>query len=210
MIVQYLVRYTFYLLMFALTVICMGSGLYYLAEIVEEYTVLTKKIIKYTTFIVIGIHVLILIWEDTFPWTYILTGILAHIAYLLLLKDFPFIELTNPFFILAAVAVLADHCLWFMYFNMNYMEFEEVIAFFTICVWLVPFLYFISLSANENTLPYGIISSSGEEVTTEDFTYPLGSRKRGKRASRFLVLLNFLKRKKDSLFPSSNRNQKLF
>ena len=26
-------------------------------------------------------------------------------------------------------------------------------AYFTICLWLVPFAFFVSLSANENVLP---------------------------------------------------------
>jgi len=31
-----------------------------------------------------------------------------------------------------------------------------VLAFFTVCVWLLPFALFISLSANENTLPTSV------------------------------------------------------
>ena len=30
---------------------------------------------------------------------------------------------------------------------------SQVVAYFVLCVWLVPFTLFISLSANENTLP---------------------------------------------------------
>jgi len=103
------------------------------------------------------------------------------------------------------VAVIVDHGVWFMFFTQNYYEFEEVVAFFTINVWLIPFSYFISLSANDNTLPYGVSNT----VSAEDFTYPLGSKKRGKRASRFLTFLNFLKQKRDALLPT-NRSQKLF
>jgi len=50
------------------------------------------------------------------------------------------------------------------------MEFNEIASFFLVCVWLVPFGFFISMSANDNTLPYGIISSSGEEVTADGDT----------------------------------------
>jgi hypothetical protein len=52
--------------------------------------------------VIIGLHVLLLIWEDSLSSTYLFAGIAAHGIYLLLLKDFPFIELTNPRFILAA------------------------------------------------------------------------------------------------------------
>jgi hypothetical protein len=29
----------------------------------------------------------------------------------------------------------------------------QVMAYFTLCQWLVPFAFFVSLSANENVLP---------------------------------------------------------
>ena len=29
----------------------------------------------------------------------------------------------------------------------------QVMAYFTVCMWLVPFSFFVSLSANENVLP---------------------------------------------------------
>lgn len=31
--------------------------------------------------------------------------------------------------------------------------FFQVMAYFTLCQWLVPFSFFVSLSANENVLP---------------------------------------------------------
>lgn len=31
--------------------------------------------------------------------------------------------------------------------------FLQVLAYFTLCLWLVPFALFVSLSANENVLP---------------------------------------------------------
>ena len=54
---------------------------------------------------------------------------------------------------LDSVLVLVDHFLWFSHFSSNYYRFSEVASFFGLCVWLVPFIYFISLSASDNTLP---------------------------------------------------------
>merc|ERR1712216_196323 len=47
--------------------ICMACGLYYMAELAEEYSRLTKKILTYCIQGVIGIHVLLLIF-DRFPF----------------------------------------------------------------------------------------------------------------------------------------------
>ena len=39
-------------------------------------------------------------------------------------------------------------------FNSIILTFHlQVIAYFTLCLWLVPFALFVSLSANENILP---------------------------------------------------------
>ena len=48
---------------------------------------------------------------------------------------------------------MSNHCLWFYYFSYHYYQFSQILAYFFICVWLVPFGFFISLSANENVLP---------------------------------------------------------
>ena len=46
-----------------------------------------------------------------------------------------------------------NHFSWFYFFMYNYYPFNEILAFFIICVWLIPFGYFVSLSASENMLP---------------------------------------------------------
>lgn len=91
-----------------------ASGLIYLAEVVEEYAFITKKIIKYTIWVlrcligigahnynwqvIIVIHVLIWILEDI-PAAEILLGIFAHAVYYSLLKDFPLVSLLSVKFI---------------------------------------------------------------------------------------------------------------
>jgi hypothetical protein len=43
--------------------------------------------------------------------------------------------------------------MWFQYFAKHYYSFMSIASFFGICVWMIPFAYFISLSANDNALP---------------------------------------------------------
>ena len=70
-----------------------------------------------------------------------------------LLSSFPFFSVTSPSFILSVVMVVLNHYLAFSFFGENYYPFSEVMAYFTVCMWLVPFSFFVSLSANENVLP---------------------------------------------------------
>jgi hypothetical protein len=64
--------------------------------------------------------------------------------------------------------VLLNHYLWFRHFsalqqtaygNMSYYDqpdvptFTEIASYFGLCVWLIPFALFVSLSASDNVLP---------------------------------------------------------
>jgi hypothetical protein len=75
-----------------------ASGLFYLAEWVEEYTVLTKKVIRGTIIAIAVLHVLLMILENL-PPLYLLLGLVAHATYFSLLPSFPFIEFSDPRFI---------------------------------------------------------------------------------------------------------------
>merc|ERR1719431_1060926 len=90
---------------------------------------------------------------ENIPSTLIICGIIAQIAHLSLLSSFPFFSATSPSFIVAVVMVIVNHYFAFSHFGENYYPFSEVMAYFTICMWLVPFAFFVSLSANENVLP---------------------------------------------------------
>lgn len=74
------------------------------------------------------------------------------------------------------VLVLLNHYLWFLHFSApsarsppsfpygrdpNVPTFTEIASYFGLCVWLVPFALFVSLSAGENVLP-----SMGSEYAT--------------------------------------------
>lgn len=73
------------------------------------------------------------------------------------------IELTLP-----QVLVLLDHYVWFRHFShgqtrafqrSSYLDrvdapsFTMIASYFGLCVWLVPFALFVSLSAGDNVLP---------------------------------------------------------
>ena len=79
--------------------------------------------------------------------------------------------------------VIANHYLWFRHFSApspsansyyNYPydrpdipTFTEIASYFGLCVWLVPFALFVSLSAGENVLP----SMGSEYATGEGSSY---------------------------------------
>jgi len=157
-----LIRYSSFFLLFALATLCLACGLYYLAELIEEHEKLTKKVLKYVIWGVFVTHLLILF--EGFPISYVLFGFISHGTYYMLLDKFPQIKLTNVLLWVSIIFFLINHSLWFSHFTSQYYQFWDVFGFFSICVWLVPFIFFISLTVDDNSLPYGSISATGESI----------------------------------------------
>ncbi|KAG8623124.1 hypothetical protein KVT40_008100 [Elsinoe batatas] len=171
-----LIGYLGLLLGFAFLTLAIASGLYYLSELVEEHSVLSKKLLTRLIYGVICVQILLLV--DKLPFWPSLLSIGSHVVYLQNLRRFPIVKLTDPIFLTSCVLVLINHFFWFRHFSAppkptggyNYYDpyaqadlptFTEIAAFFGIQVWLVPFSLFVSLSAGEYVLP-----SMGSEYAT--------------------------------------------
>lgn len=87
----------------------------------------------------------------------------------------------------------------------------EILSYFTLCVWLIPFAFFISLSSNDNFLP-GISLGDGGGASwransggAED---AMGTKPRMRTVNRVLAIFNFLRKKRQEILPSSVLNVK--
>ena len=134
---------------FIFLTLSIAAGLYYISELVEEYTEPTRRFLTKSIYCVITILIFLLIF-DRFPVKLTLFAVFSHIIYLRNLKKFPFINLSSPNFILSCILVVTNHYLWFQYFNKveippqfrfnpNYIPerratFTEVASFFGICI----------------------------------------------------------------------------
>ncbi|EDS41821.1 conserved hypothetical protein [Culex quinquefasciatus] len=162
-----------------------AAGLYYLAELVEEYTVTAKKVITWLVVGSVALYV-VFIFTERFSWTMVLCGLGAQALHAAILKNFPYVKFMSPSFLGAIVLLLLNHYLAFIYFQQQYHPFAEVMAYFTLALWLVPFALFVSLSANGDN-----------DIVTNYFS----SRKK-------LGLLSLFNYAKESLLPE--RNKKAF
>ncbi|EON66686.1 hypothetical protein W97_05932 [Coniosporium apollinis CBS 100218] len=179
-----LVGYLGVLLGFAFLTLAIASGLYYLSELVEEHTVLAKKLLTRLIYGVIALQILLCL-VDKFPIGLSTLSVFSHVIYAQNLRRFPIVKLTDPLFILSCALVLLNHYLWFTHFSAppsrpgssyhnpysardaSIPTFTEISSYFGLCVWLVPFALFVSLSAGENVLP----SMGSEYATGEGSSY---------------------------------------
>lgn len=145
---------------------------------------LAKKLLSRLIYAVIVIQIALTL-VDRFPPLLSVLVIVSHAIYAGNLRRFPFVKLTDPLFLLSCVLVILNHYLWFRHFStpptippltnprygykssrydqLDVPSFTEIASYFGICVWLVPFSLFVSLTASENVLP-----SMGSEYATGD------------------------------------------
>ncbi|KAJ8342064.1 hypothetical protein SKAU_G00319920 [Synaphobranchus kaupii] len=190
----YLLSWLSLVIQISFVTLAIAAGLYYLAELIEEYTVASSRIIKYMILLSTVVLVCLYVFEG-FPVLMVATGLFTNLVYFGLLQSFPYILLTSPNFILSCALVVVNHYMAFQYFAEDYYPLSEVLAYFTICLWIIPFSFFVSLSAGENVLPSTM--QQGDDVVSNYFT----KGKRGKR-SGILNVFSFLK---EAVLPSRQK-----
>ncbi|AAS53498.2 AFR127Wp [Eremothecium gossypii ATCC 10895] len=153
---------------FLFLTLSIAAGLYYVSELVEEYSEPTRRFLNRTIYAVIATYALLLVF-DSFPFFLTCFSIASHVVYAQNLRKFPFISLSSPTFVASCVLVALNHYLWLRHFNNNDVpvrfrmdpgyraprrtSLAEVTSFFALCVWFIPFALFVSLSAGDNVLP---------------------------------------------------------
>ncbi|XP_077289110.1 protein TEX261 isoform X1 [Arctopsyche grandis] len=188
------------LLQIAFVTVSIAAGLYYMAELVEEYTVVAKKCITWMVIISSSLYCGLAFVEDL-PWFMITFGLLAQSCHAFILRGFPYVIPLSPAFIVAVMLLIVNHYLAFQYFGNTYFPFSEVLSYFTLCLWMVPFALFVSLSANDNVLP--MTNESKPLLGDNDVLVNYFSRKDKKYG--LLSLFSYIK---DFVFP--NHGKKAF
>lgn len=80
-----------------------ASGLYYLSELVEEHTVVAKRLLSRLIYAIIGLQ-LVLWLVDGFPFGLTLLSVASHVIYLGNMRRFPFVRLSDPLFVASCSA----------------------------------------------------------------------------------------------------------
>ena len=173
--------------------VCLVCGLYYLAELSEEHTSLTKRIMAMAIYVVLAVHALCFVLEPHLPWMPLGAGIGAHACYLLMMRSFPFIQPISAAALAGFALLLAQHYLWWDFFSSHYHQVTHVLCFLIFNAWLVPFGFFVTISVNESTLPDRQAASAAE-------VYSAGG-ERTKQKSGLLSAFSALQQKRDDAFP---------
>ncbi|KAI9295598.1 hypothetical protein K502DRAFT_213276 [Neoconidiobolus thromboides FSU 785] len=138
-----------------LTLFCIACGVVKASELIEEYTLLSKKIIVYLSYIIILFHILLCLF-DGYPLIPTIVGLISQLIYLNNQTSFPLLSPTSIKFVLLIVTCIVNHFVWFFYFlNLPhiYNANLEFLAFFILIIWSVPIAYFLALQSPSDMLP---------------------------------------------------------
>ena len=181
-----------------LLALALSSGLYMISELCEEYPTFAGKIVKLSVYVVMALH--LVVYLDGIPFYCCLVGAISHLFYLLALQRYPLIQLFSVQTALVLIAFVASHMVWFDYFitsnnggyksrNGDYydhdydnnhttsqnFEFSQILGFFLVMIWFIPFSLFVSLTINDYSLPgqpggMGVSTNYGLDDLLQFFT----------------------------------------
>lgn len=123
----YFLSYVSIVIHICFVTISFAAGLYYISEIVEEYTEKAKKVIRWSTFVTIAIYLLLMLTEN-FSWSMIICGLLAQVVHLVILRNFPNIKIVSIEFFGAVSLLLVNHYLAYQHFEEVFYSLSEVSA----------------------------------------------------------------------------------
>ena len=95
-----LVGYVGAVIGFSFLTLAIASGLYYLSELVEEHSVIAKRLLTRLIYAIVGIQTILWL-VDGFPFWASMLSIFSHVIYLGNMRRFPFVKLTDPLFLLS-------------------------------------------------------------------------------------------------------------
>ena len=113
MVYFYLLSWLSVIIQSILITLSIGAGLFYLAEIVEEFASVAKKIIVYSIGIDTVLAIGLLVFEDL-PSKVVLTCIVCNLFYYLSVRNFPIVKISSPEFIISLVLFVL-HNYWALY-----------------------------------------------------------------------------------------------
>ena len=172
-----------------------AAALYYLAEVIEEYSTKSRRYVRYMLIFCVLCNLALVI--DGMPYLIIINGVLLHMCYYACIKHFPYVVLTDPLFLLGSILLILQHYLAYNYFLEYYCPFSEILAYFTFCVWLTPFTFFISASTTDPSLPI-TGHQTMDSLHDMDLNQNVSTSKRKPR-SNFLGVFQYLLEQKDNL-----------
>ncbi|KAI9582896.1 hypothetical protein GQX74_012113 [Glossina fuscipes] len=136
MVFMYILSWLALILQVVFVTISIVAGLYYIAELVEEYTTAARKVILFMISFTMFVYTMFIFCDDL-PWRMVIMGFVTQAFHLAIMGNFPFIKFLSIPFIGSVVCLILNHFLAFQYFTSFYYPFTQIEALRS-CVLTCP------------------------------------------------------------------------
>jgi len=143
----------------------------------------------------LALHLLLLV--DRLPLHCLAVGFSSHVAYVSLLKRFPYMHITSKEGLVSLAAFLASNAAWLRYYWKSNYTVEYICAFLLVTTWLVPFVFFLGMAGDQSVLP----GAGGYPYSTTPVKSGGGSESQKTHRGFALRIFDVLRRKRDEVLP---------
>lgn len=130
-------------------IIGFGVGIIKAIEYIEDKAYAAKKHIEKIIQVSALLHIILLFRGVSI--LQILFSLTIQYSFFCLLEAYPTIKMENPFFVYGSVASLINHFLVIRFLFTSKIRILEIVFHFLL-IWITPFCFFVSLSANDEVL----------------------------------------------------------
>jgi hypothetical protein len=126
-----------------------GLGIIKAIDYIEDQAYAAKKHIEKIVQVSMGLHVIMLLRGVSI--LQILFSLSIQYSFFCLLDLYPLIKMDNPYFIYGTIASLINHFLVIRLLFQHDIYGLEIVLYFLL-IWITPFCFFMSLSANDEVI----------------------------------------------------------
>lgn len=127
-----------------------GLGIVKSIDYIEDRAYAAKKHIETIVQVSAGLHVVLLLRGVSF--LQVLFSLSVQYSFYCLLDMYPLVKMDNPYFIYGTVASLINHFLTIRLIFSRSVVYGMEVVFYFVLIWVTPFCFFLSLSANDEAL----------------------------------------------------------
>lgn len=128
----------------------LGLGIVKAIDYIEDKAYAAKKHIEAIIQVSAALHIILLF--RGVPIFQILFSLSIQYAFYCILDIYPLVKMDNPYFIYGTIASLLNHFLVIRLIFAKPAVYGLEIVFYFALIWITPFCFFLSLSANDEVL----------------------------------------------------------
>lgn len=141
---------------FIFIIFCISCGIQVINQYIEERPKQAHPILFILNACLIILHVSCLLFESSsiLPPKRICFSLLTNLLFFRAILAFPSIKISSPFILVGLLMTVCNHFIWFDLFVKNQFPIPNIVAVYSLLVWLSPTSVMVCIGSQEYSLPF--------------------------------------------------------